>query len=577
MKINAIFFGVLVTCSFLLSNLTPSPLLAQTSQAQRVDVAGLELELTKRIESLIEKLVGPGRAVVKVNFTIYERFKSGLAREDKAKAEETIQLRGMSGIAMLKSPARQADRSQRLTDLIRESPRIEKVYIKILVDENLEEGQVQLINETVPTWVGLDTARGDILEIQRVPWKKIQPLPIETLSAEQLKIGKRNVLVSVGIAAILGIVVIIIVVIAVTGIKTRRKGSGAEAGAQPEAAGMGAGGADRIVSSIDKLAKELGSLQPAAAAEGGGTGAGGRIDSLLEDIKEILSQPQAGAGAGGAAGGGAGGAASGGAGGSGDKEKEGGVGGEVVQETLKDIDDILKKQYMGENPLDRPFVFIESSLGGQEILKIAEGENEDVLLHILANINPEKAAEALSQLPEDKRLQIISKVGALNETSPEIVQSVREMLDKKLKEARIAGGATNLVGSEVLAKILSVSSDDIVHASLEKLREENPELAKETRKKLFLFEDIITLDNKAIGLILNNVDKDMLKLALKHAPEGVLEKIYVTMSERGAAMLKEDLEVMADVGQTQSREAQQAMLDIIRGLAKKGVVSITHA
>jgi len=229
---------------------------------------------------------------------------------------------------------------------------------------------------------------------------------------------------------------------------------------------------------------------------------------------------------------------------------------------------------MGENPLDKPFEFISETLTGPEILKIIEGEKEEFLLHIIANINPKKSAEVLSLLPEEKRLDTIAKIAALKETTSETVLDIRVLLENRLKQARLAGGVTDLVASEILAKILSVSSDDVIKLSLEKLNKENRELAKETRKKLFLFEDIAALDNRTIGLILTNTNRDMLKLALKHAPEQVSNKIFETMSERGAAILKEDMEVMAEISENQSKEAQKSMLETVRQLEKRGILSL---
>ncbi|MFH1199374.1 MAG: FliG C-terminal domain-containing protein [Candidatus Omnitrophota bacterium] len=132
----------------------------------------------------------------------------------------------------------------------------------------------------------------------------------------------------------------------------------------------------------------------------------------------------------------------------------------------------------------------------------------------------------------------------------------------------------HLAGSDILAKILNVSSDEIIHTVIEKLQKDNPELAKETRDKLFLFEDIAALDSKILGVILNNLDKDTLKLSLKHAPPEVLTKIFSAMTERGAAILKEDLEIMAAVSKESSKEAQKSILEKIRELEKKGAISL---
>lgn len=193
----------------------------------------------------------------------------------------------------------------------------------------------------------------------------------------------------------------------------------------------------------------------------------------------------------------------------------------------------------------------------------------------MAYLRPEQAAVILSALPPLQQVEVARRISTMDRTSPEVLREVELVLEKKLSsfvmhDFTIAGGIEPMV--EILNRVDRGTEKTI----LEALAEEDPELADEIKSRMFVFEDILSLDNKAIQRFLREVDIKDLGLALKTSSEEVKELIMKNMSKRAAEMLKEDMELMGPVRLRDVEEAQQKIVNIIRQLEDSGELIISR-
>ncbi len=222
----------------------------------------------------------------------------------------------------------------------------------------------------------------------------------------------------------------------------------------------------------------------------------------------------------------------------------------------------------------RPFDAIRKTDPSQ-ILNFIQGEHPQTIALILAYLQPEQASQVMSALPPEIQSEVSKRIAIMDRTSPEIIKDVEEVLEKKLStiatsEYASAGGIESIV--DILNQVDRGTEKNI----LDQLEEEDPELAEEIKMRMFVFEDITVLPDKAIQLVLRQVDTHDVALALKTASSEVEEKIYTNMSDRAAEMLKEDLEYMGPVRLREVEEAQQRIVNVIRELEDSGEIVIAR-
>ena len=210
--------------------------------------------------------------------------------------------------------------------------------------------------------------------------------------------------------------------------------------------------------------------------------------------------------------------------------------------------------------LNRPFA-IARKADAQQILNIINYEHPQTIALILCYLQVEKAAQIISELPEE----IQSEVATMNTTSPDVIREIEKVLDDKLStivktETTVLGGIDTLVG--ILNQVDRTTEKNIT----ESLQEQDYELAEKIKSCMFVFEDILTLDDVAIQRILRDVETKELALAFKGASEEVANVIYKNQSKRAAASLKEDIEYLGPVRLTDVEKAQQQIVAIIRRL-----------
>jgi flagellar motor switch protein FliG len=223
----------------------------------------------------------------------------------------------------------------------------------------------------------------------------------------------------------------------------------------------------------------------------------------------------------------------------------------------------------------RPFDFIRRT-DPTHLLNFIQQEHPQTIALILAYLEPNKASIILQNLNHDVQSDVARRIATMDRTSPEVLREVERVLEKKLstlssEDYTTAGGVESIV--EILNLVDRASEKQIIEA----LEDEDPELAEEIKKRMFVFEDIVMLDDRSIQKVMREVDSQELAKALKSVDTEVQDKIFKNMSKRAATMLKEDMEYMGPVRLKDVEEAQQKIVSIIRHLEDIGEIVIARA
>ncbi len=215
------------------------------------------------------------------------------------------------------------------------------------------------------------------------------------------------------------------------------------------------------------------------------------------------------------------------------------------------------------------------------IAKLIEKEHPQIIAIILSQLPPMKAAEVIQYLPKrlgvtNVREEVIKRLAQLEKISMKTLKIVTEALEEELANIG-AGKEQALSGLDIAAEIVNNLPKEIATELLEEIRKENPSLAEAIEERMFKFEDIVKLDNRAIIEILKNVDKQDLLLALKGAPQEILDKFLSNMSKRAAQMFLEDLEALGPVKKSDVEKARKKVIAIIKKLAEEGKIELGGA
>ncbi|ARU40257.1 flagellar motor switch protein FliG [Armatimonadetes bacterium Uphvl-Ar1] len=219
-----------------------------------------------------------------------------------------------------------------------------------------------------------------------------------------------------------------------------------------------------------------------------------------------------------------------------------------------------------------PFEFLKRA-DPQQLLSFIQEEHPQTIALILAYMGPAQAATIIGKLPADLRGEVAERIAAMDQTPPEVIRSVESILEKKVSNV-INTEMTKAGGPKALVDLLARVDRQTERLILDQLGENNPELADEVKNMMFVFEDVLQLDDRAIQSILKEVDSKDLATALKGVKSEVQDKIYKNMSERAVNMLKEDMEFMGPVKMRTVEEAQQKIVASIRRLEESGEIEI---
>ncbi|MEW5820692.1 MAG: flagellar motor switch protein FliG [Cyanobacteriota bacterium] len=204
-----------------------------------------------------------------------------------------------------------------------------------------------------------------------------------------------------------------------------------------------------------------------------------------------------------------------------------------------------------------------------------QNENPQLVALVLAYLRPEKSAVVLNNLPHRLQAAVASRIAAMDRTNPEILAEVERIMENKFSSV-VSQDFSKAGGVEALADILNRSDRMTEKSIMESLEERDPELAETVRELMFVFEDLIQLDDRAIQRMLREVETKDLSLALKGSNDDVKEKIFKNMSERAGNMLKDDMEYMGPVRAKDVQEMQTKIVGIIRALEATGEIIISR-
>lgn len=222
----------------------------------------------------------------------------------------------------------------------------------------------------------------------------------------------------------------------------------------------------------------------------------------------------------------------------------------------------------------KPFDFIRRT-DPVHLTNFIQNEHPQTIALILSYLDPQKAAHILSALPHEIQADVAKRIATMDRTSPEILREVERVLERKLSTLA-SEDFTSAGGIDAVVAILNNADRSTERNIIEALEEDDPDLAEEIKKKMFVFEDIITLDDRSIQKVLRHVDTNDLAKALKAVDPEVQDKVFRNMSKRAAQMLKEDMEYMGPIRLKDVEEAQQKIVNIIRKLEEQGEIVLSR-
>ncbi|MDR3164097.1 MAG: flagellar motor switch protein FliG [Synergistaceae bacterium] len=223
----------------------------------------------------------------------------------------------------------------------------------------------------------------------------------------------------------------------------------------------------------------------------------------------------------------------------------------------------------------RPFDFVRHT-DPQQLLSFIQNEHPQTIALILSYLAPEQSALVLGGLPPASQWDVTRRIAKMDRITPEVLREVERVLERKLstvmgQDFTIAGGIDTVVN--LINRVDRGTERNIIEA----LEEQDPELAEEIKKRLFMFDDIGGMDDRSLQRVLREIDLKDLGLALKGASEDLRQKFFKNMSKRAADMLKEDMEFMGPVRVRMVEEAQQKIVNVVRSLEEAGEIVIARS
>lgn len=222
----------------------------------------------------------------------------------------------------------------------------------------------------------------------------------------------------------------------------------------------------------------------------------------------------------------------------------------------------------------RPFDFARRADPGQ-ILNFIQNEHPQTIALILSYLEAEQAGMILSSLPQEMQADIAKRIATMDSTSPEVISEIEAVLERKLSST-VTQDFTETGGVDAVVQVLNGVDRATEKTILDALEIQDPELAEEIRKRMFVFEDIVTLDNRSIQRIVRECENADLILSMKVSSEEVREILFKNMSQRMAESFQEEMEVMGPVRLRDVEEAQARIVSIIRRLEDSGEIIIAR-
>ena len=221
----------------------------------------------------------------------------------------------------------------------------------------------------------------------------------------------------------------------------------------------------------------------------------------------------------------------------------------------------------------RPFAFLVKT-EAENLMAFIQDEHPQTIALILSHLGSAKASEILGNLPQAKQLEVVTRISEMDNTNPEVIREVEEGLEMRLSGI-VSQTFQKAGGIECVAEILNLADRATEKGILEALEAEDPDLVEQIRRLMFVFEDILLVNDKGIQAVLKEIENEDLALALRTASPELRDKIYRNMSDRAGQMIKEDMEYMGPVRVADVETAQQKIVDVVRRLEDAGEIIIS--
>ncbi|MBK9127848.1 MAG: flagellar motor switch protein FliG [Phycisphaerales bacterium] len=221
---------------------------------------------------------------------------------------------------------------------------------------------------------------------------------------------------------------------------------------------------------------------------------------------------------------------------------------------------------------EQPFSFLQKT-EKENLVTFLQEEHPQTIALVLSHLPPGMATDILSALPTERQVEVVSRIANMDQTSPDVIKEVERGLEKRLA-GLVSERFERVGGINAVANILNMAGRATEKAILDGLEQVDSQLVEQIRRLMFVFEDIIRVNDKGIQAVLKEVENDELALALKTASEDLKQKVFRNMSERAASMIKEEMEFMGPVRVSDVESAQQKIVDVVRRLEDAGEVVI---
>ncbi|NJC71795.1 flagellar motor switch protein FliG [Planosporangium thailandense] len=246
---------------------------------------------------------------------------------------------------------------------------------------------------------------------------------------------------------------------------------------------------------------------------------------------------------------------------------------EVLEATLgKEAAEALVER-LSASFVEMPFSFLQKA-DPRQVLSFVQDEHPQTIALVLAHMPATIASQILSGLAGELQADVAHRIAVMDRTSPDIIRQVEETLERKLSSVLQPSDLSTVGGLQPLVDIINRSDRATERLIMEGLAARDPALAEEVRSKMFVFEDITTLDDRAVQLVLRQVETADLATALKGVGEDVREKVTRNLSERAAENLIEEIDLLGAVRLRQVEEAQAKIVQVIRALEESGQIMI---
>ncbi|MBO4400767.1 MAG: flagellar motor switch protein FliG [Selenomonadaceae bacterium] len=222
----------------------------------------------------------------------------------------------------------------------------------------------------------------------------------------------------------------------------------------------------------------------------------------------------------------------------------------------------------------RPFDFLRK-IDPSQLLNFIQNEHPQTIALVMAYLEPDQAAIIMTGLSQEMQADVAKRIATMDRTSPDVIREVERVLERKIS-SMLTQDFTTAGGIPAIVEVLNRVDRTTEKAIVETLEVDDPELAEEIKKLMFVFEDVVLLDDRSMQIVLRQVDTKDLSLAMKATTEEVTNKIFKNMSKRAAEMLKEELSYMGPVKIRDVEEAQMKIVNIIRSLEDKGEIVISR-